>query len=51
MGGGRRRLASISGGGVNSAQVADAWEAMAADGVLAPADRPLLDEARKRAGR
>jgi len=43
------KLADIEGGGVGWAEVAAAWEAMAADGVLLPPDRPFLEAARRRA--
>lgn len=47
----RRELAAIPGGGATWAQVADAWEAIAADGVLAPADLLQPELARRNAGR
>ena len=43
------RLAGIAGSGVSWQQVAEALEAMQARGILSPADRHFLDEARKNA--
>ncbi len=45
------KLALLDGSGVGWGAVADAFEAMDRDGVLAPVDRPYLDEARRLAGR
>ena len=43
------KLADFPESGVSWAQVADAWEGMAERGILAPADRPWAEEARRRA--
>jgi hypothetical protein len=43
------KLAGIAGSGVSWRQVAEAFEAMQGRGILAPADRRFIEEARKKA--